>query len=122
MYDGRKASDIIRAVNPRRCAIHYPELLMFERNLLQKVLRAAGVSLLLMAACAAHAARAADAVTNVGLYALDCGHIRFKDMALFADTGEYDGKVGELAPPCDPAFAAGFQVTAEISRLSRLGQ
>jgi glyoxylase-like metal-dependent hydrolase (beta-lactamase superfamily II) len=34
------------------------------------------------------------------LYALDCGHAQFSDMRIFSDTGEYDGKPGELAVPC----------------------
>src|SRR5215469_5734428 len=34
------------------------------------------------------------------LYALDCGHATFKDMGSFSDTGEYDGKSGEVAAPC----------------------
>lgn len=34
------------------------------------------------------------------LYALDCGHATFKDMGGFSDTGEYDGKPGEIAAPC----------------------
>ncbi len=37
---------------------------------------------------------------DVRLYALDCGHAAFKDMAMFSDTGEYDGKPGEVADPC----------------------
>lgn len=72
---------------------------MFERTLLQKILRAASVSLLILL-CEVHSAFAGDAVEQVRLYALDCGHISFKDMGLFADTGEYDGKSGELAAPC----------------------
>jgi len=72
---------------------------MFERTTLKKILRATSASLLLLM-CAAPSAFAADAVERVRLYALDCGHINFKDMGLFADTGEYDGKSGELAAPC----------------------
>ena len=34
------------------------------------------------------------------LYILDCGHATFKDMGGFSDTGEYDGKSGEIADPC----------------------
>jgi N-acyl homoserine lactone hydrolase len=40
------------------------------------------------------------AVTELRLYALDCGHAVFKDMGAFSDTGEYDGKPGEVAVPC----------------------
>ena len=40
------------------------------------------------------------ASADLKLYALDCGHATFKDMAQFSDTGEYDGKSGEIAVPC----------------------
>jgi N-acyl homoserine lactone hydrolase len=40
------------------------------------------------------------ASADVRLYALDCGHATFQDMAQFSDTGEYDGKPGEIADPC----------------------
>lgn len=49
---------------------------------------------------AAAAAETADPVSSVRLYAFDCGRIDFKDMALFSDTGEYDGKSGSLVDPC----------------------
>jgi glyoxylase-like metal-dependent hydrolase (beta-lactamase superfamily II) len=39
-------------------------------------------------------------VLSVRLYALDCGRIDFKDMAMFSDTGEYDGKSASLVDPC----------------------
>jgi N-acyl homoserine lactone hydrolase len=45
-------------------------------------------------------ARAADAVKEVRLYALDCGRIQLKDMGIFSDTGEYDGKPGTVVDPC----------------------
>jgi len=38
--------------------------------------------------------------TDVKLYALDCGHMQFKDMGMFADTGEYDGTTGKLTASC----------------------
>jgi N-acyl homoserine lactone hydrolase len=38
--------------------------------------------------------------SELRLYILDCGHARFKDMAGFSDTGEYDGKRGDIADPC----------------------
>lgn len=47
---------------------------------------------------AALTASAADA--PIRLYVLDCGRIEFKDMALFSDTGEYDGKSGKLVDTC----------------------
>jgi len=45
-------------------------------------------------------AQAVEPVNEVRLYALDCGHIRFQDMSMFSDTGEYDGKPGALVDPC----------------------
>lgn len=40
--------------------------------------------------------------TAVGLrlYALDCGRIQVADMGMFSDTGEYDGRPGNLVSPC----------------------
>jgi glyoxylase-like metal-dependent hydrolase (beta-lactamase superfamily II) len=49
---------------------------------------------------AGSAAAAAPQVTQVRLYTLDCGHATFKDMGMFSDTGEYDGKTGKVADPC----------------------
>src|SRR5215469_7400312 len=45
-------------------------------------------------------ARSADQVKEVRLYALDCGRIQLKDMGLFSDTGEYDGRPGSIVDPC----------------------
>ena len=39
-------------------------------------------------------------VAEIRLYSLDCGHAMFKDLSGFSDTGEYDGKSGEIAVPC----------------------
>ncbi|HXI47616.1 MAG TPA: hypothetical protein VNH39_03440, partial [Steroidobacteraceae bacterium] len=39
---------------------------------------------------------AAASVAELRLYVLDCGHATFKDMGGFSDTGEYDGKPGEI--------------------------
>jgi N-acyl homoserine lactone hydrolase len=49
---------------------------------------------------AGSAAAGAPQVTQVRLYALDCGHATFKDMGMFSDTGEYDGTTGKIADPC----------------------
>ncbi|HEY2146103.1 MAG TPA: hypothetical protein VGH12_08550, partial [Steroidobacteraceae bacterium] len=38
--------------------------------------------------------------SGVRLYALDCGHANFKDLSGFSDTGEYDGKSGDIVAPC----------------------
>lgn len=45
-------------------------------------------------------AAAAEAPAQVRLYALDCGSITARQLGLFSDTGEYDGKSGELVDPC----------------------
>jgi N-acyl homoserine lactone hydrolase len=45
-------------------------------------------------------AHAADAVDEVRLYTLDCGRVQLKDMGMFSDSGEYDGKPGKLVDPC----------------------
>ena len=57
---------------------------------------------LLTAAAIVSLASSASAATpaSVRLYALDCGQIEFKDMGMFADTGELDGKSATLADPC----------------------
>jgi len=61
------------------------------------------ISLTLMALLAAVAWLAparSMAGPDLRLYTLDCGHATFKDMAQFSDTGEYDGKTGDIAVPC----------------------
>jgi glyoxylase-like metal-dependent hydrolase (beta-lactamase superfamily II) len=45
-------------------------------------------------------AMAADNVPQLRLYALDCGRLQVKDMAMFSDTGEYNGKPGVVVDPC----------------------
>jgi len=45
-------------------------------------------------------ASAAEPPAQVRMYALDCGTITAKQLGLFSDTGEYDGKTGELVDPC----------------------
>ncbi len=44
--------------------------------------------------------QAAEPVSTIRLYAIDCGRIDVSDMAAFADTGEYDGKSGKVTAPC----------------------
>src|SRR5271168_5216970 len=48
----------------------------------------------------AAAADTADPAASVRLYTFDCGRIDFKDMSMFSDTGDYDGKSGSLVDPC----------------------
>lgn len=43
---------------------------------------------------------ALDQPAGVRLYTLDCGRIQFDDLGMFSDTGEYDGKAGEMTAPC----------------------
>jgi N-acyl homoserine lactone hydrolase len=53
-----------------------------------------------LALCVALMSPAIAAATETRMYTLDCGHAAFKDMGTFSDTGEYDGKSGEIAAPC----------------------
>jgi N-acyl homoserine lactone hydrolase len=65
------------------------------------MLRTAGVATLLAASLlGAVTASAAEPVQQVRLYALDCGSIKAQDLGMFSDTGEYDGKAGDLVDPC----------------------
>ena len=57
-------------------------------------------ALLLSAAVSAAEPANGDLVNEVRLYTLDCGHITFKDMGEFSDTGEWNGKPGDLSDPC----------------------
>lgn len=43
---------------------------------------------------------AAEPPADVRMYSFDCGRIEFKDLGMFSDTGEYDGKPGMLVEPC----------------------
>lgn len=67
------------------------------------VLGLGGVGLL-SAAVAQTAARGAPAPLAPGeirLYTINCGHLEFKDLSFFSDTGDYDGgKSGVIAVPC----------------------
>ena len=44
--------------------------------------------------------RALDAVAGVRMYVLDCGTMSIKDMALFSDSGKYDGQSGSIVDTC----------------------
>jgi N-acyl homoserine lactone hydrolase len=67
--------------------------------MLRKILSITSLVLPLLAASMG-VAHAAEAVQQVRLYAIDCGRIDIKDMGMFADTGEYDGKAGAVITPC----------------------
>ncbi len=43
---------------------------------------------------------AAEEANEVRLYTMDCGRAELKDMSMFSDTGEYDGKPGAIAVSC----------------------
>lgn len=53
-----------------------------------------------IAFAAPEVARAAEAVSSIHLYTVNCGRIDISDMASLADTGEYDGRAGKVAAPC----------------------
>jgi N-acyl homoserine lactone hydrolase len=55
---------------------------------------------LLLAPALLFASACLGAPSELRLYTLDCGHATFQDMSGFSDTGEYDGKSGEVAAPC----------------------
>lgn len=58
---------------------------------------------ILAATCLVTTALASPKTTDensLKVYALDCGHILFKDFAIFSDAGEYDGKERELSDMC----------------------
>ncbi len=43
---------------------------------------------------------AMEAVPGIRMYVLDCGAMSIKDMALFSDTGKYDGQSGSIVDTC----------------------
>jgi N-acyl homoserine lactone hydrolase len=45
-------------------------------------------------------AQALEPVTSPRLYAMDCGRVKIKDGAMFADTGEYDGRPIDAVASC----------------------
>jgi N-acyl homoserine lactone hydrolase len=44
--------------------------------------------------------RALEPVPGVRMYVLDCGAMSIRDMALFSDTGKYDGQSGSIVDTC----------------------
>jgi len=54
----------------------------------------------LLLASVATPSHALDPVTTPRLYVLDCGTMMIRDMALFSDTGKYDGQTGSVVDPC----------------------
>jgi N-acyl homoserine lactone hydrolase len=58
------------------------------------------VSAIFLLLCLGPACACCARTAELRLYALDCGHAMFKDLSGFSDTGEYDGKSGEIAVPC----------------------
>ena len=64
------------------------------------VLRRICTAVLVLAGAYVCPSLAADEIKSLRLYALDCGHVEFKNMGLFSDTGEYEGKPGSAVVPC----------------------
>src|SRR6266478_284341 len=67
-------------------------------------------ALLLVVSALIGPAQAAEEVKQVRLYALDCGRVQLKDMGMFSDTGEYDGKAVVMVDPCWIVHDDGFAV------------
>ncbi len=60
-----------------------------------------GVGFLTAAVAQTPASRAQLAPGEIRLYTINCGHLEFKDLGFFSDTGDYDGgKSGAIAVPC----------------------
>lgn len=54
-----------------------------------------------MPASAVAQTQAGAASREIRLYTLNCGHLEFKDLSFFSDTGDYDGgKSGAIVAPC----------------------
>lgn len=66
----------------------------------KSILQILGATLSFALTAAFTPARAADAVKDVRLYAIDCGRILVSDMGAFSDTGEYDGKPAAVVDSC----------------------
>lgn len=64
-----------------------------------KTLRRAFLSSLLLA-LANSSAQAVEPVSELRLYAMDCGRVAIKDAGMFSDTGDYDGKPLDLVAAC----------------------
>lgn len=45
-------------------------------------------------------AQGAGAPPEIRVYVLDCGHLDFRDMGMFDDSGALNGKPGEMTAPC----------------------
>lgn len=62
--------------------------------------RVAGGLLSLLLVAFATFAHGAGAPPEIRVYVLDCGHLDFRDMGMFDDSGALDGKPGEMSAPC----------------------
>lgn len=60
-------------------------------------LRGVAYTLLLAFATLAHGT---DTPPDIRIYVLDCGHLDFRDMRMFDDSGALDGQPGEMSAPC----------------------
>ena len=63
-------------------------------------IRIAGLLAVLILAWMPLSLRALEAVPTVRMYVLDCGTMSIRDMALFSDTGKYDGQPGSIVDTC----------------------
>jgi N-acyl homoserine lactone hydrolase len=58
------------------------------------------IAVLLAALLVSNSAAALERTDSVRLYALDCGHIEFKTLSMFADGDEYATTPGTMIAPC----------------------
>jgi N-acyl homoserine lactone hydrolase len=63
-------------------------------------IRVTGLLAVVILASMAPSVRALEAVPGVRMYILDCGLMSISDMALFSDTGKYDGQSGSIVDTC----------------------
>jgi N-acyl homoserine lactone hydrolase len=63
-------------------------------------IRVTGILAALSLASTPLSLRALEAVPTVRMYVLDCGAMSIRDMALFSDTGKYDGQSGSIVDTC----------------------
>ena len=63
-------------------------------------IRVASIIAAVVLACMPLLLRALEPVPAVRMYVLDCGAMSIKDMALFSDTGKYDGQSGSIVDTC----------------------
>jgi N-acyl homoserine lactone hydrolase len=65
-----------------------------------KIFAIAFAALCLFGSISVSASDATPPADEIRVYALDCGRMEINDMAMFSDTGEYDGKPGVIRDGC----------------------